>query len=128
MAAVLACGDRAALSHGSAAALWGFRPLRTGPIDIACPVDVSRSRPGIVSHRRRAEAEVVRHGIPVTSPVTTLLDLATQLPLLLLQSAIAEADRLDLVSPPALWEALPRLKRRRGTGPLRRALEPHTSS
>jgi len=49
---------------------------------------------------------MTRAGIPVTSPVLTLIDLATVLPERQLEHAINEGDRLDLVSPLALLAAL----------------------
>jgi hypothetical protein len=51
MAAVLACGPGAVLSHGSAAALWGIR-RPVARIDVTVPAHVTRSRPGISVHRR----------------------------------------------------------------------------
>ena len=47
-----------------------------------------------------------RHGIPVTHPVQTLIDLATELKPLRLERAVNEADKLDLVDPETLRRAL----------------------
>jgi hypothetical protein len=83
MAAVLACGPRAVLSHGSAAALWEIGRERSRLSEISLPSHVRRRRPGIVIHRRaRLDGSEVttRHGIPVTTPVCTLIDLASYLP------------------------------------------------
>src|SRR5205085_5767284 len=53
LAAVMACGRRAALNHMSAADLWGIRPLPRGPIEVSVPASV-RARPrGVVAHRRK---------------------------------------------------------------------------
>src|SRR4051812_28302134 len=52
MAAVLACGETAALSHGSAAAHWQIAKRRPGPIHVSVLVDC-RSRNGIKTHRRQ---------------------------------------------------------------------------
>jgi hypothetical protein len=52
MAAVLACGPFALLSHHSAAALLRIRKERPGPIDVVVPDHVARRRPGIRVHRR----------------------------------------------------------------------------
>ena len=79
MAAVLACGDGAVLSHRSAAVLWDLLPPADGPVDVTVPSQVGRGpRSGIRLHRclsltdgnmtRRAE-------IPVTTPVRTIADL-----------------------------------------------------
>src|SRR3954451_14626305 len=81
MAAVLACGPGAALSHASAAALWEIRPDRRGPLHVSVPVATYPRRPGIAVHRRIALAEsdlTRRHGIPVTTPLCTLVDLAAR--------------------------------------------------
>ena len=61
-----------------------------------------------------------------TSPVLTLVDLATLLSPRELEAAINEADRRDLVDPDALCAALERLPRHPGLGPLRRILAQHT--
>lgn len=85
MAAVLACGDGAALSHRSAAAFWGMLP-RSGPavgaggrIDVLVPYSAGgRRRTGVRIHRSRSllPGHVVRRdGIPVTSPARTIDDL-----------------------------------------------------
>jgi predicted transcriptional regulator of viral defense system len=60
MAAVLACGDRAVLSHRSAAALWGILPFgQTGLIDVTVRGDAGRRRRnGIRLHRSRVLSPV----------------------------------------------------------------------
>lgn len=58
LAAVLACGPDALLSHRSAAALWGIREPSPGPIEIAVPPHRRRRRPGI-RVRRLAEPAAV---------------------------------------------------------------------
>jgi very-short-patch-repair endonuclease len=70
------------------------------------------------------EARGSHQDIPVTTPVVTMLDLAASLSRRQLERAIAEADRLDLISPGELWEAIPRLAGRRGLPALRKALQP----
>src|SRR3954468_11249584 len=77
MAAVLSCGPRAVLSHTSAAALWGIAPERR--LEGSLPLPPDRRRRDLVVHRRR-ELRATRHrGIPVTTPIDTLIDLATML-------------------------------------------------
>jgi len=75
MAAVLACGPTAVLSHRSAAHLWGLISYH-GPIEVT--VANTRRRPGVIVHRNRlTEADVTRHwDIPVTTAARTLTDLA----------------------------------------------------
>jgi len=78
MAAVLACGPRAALSHASAGALWGVRPNAARRPDVSVPRS-GGERPGLRVHRARSLSpdEVTTHrGIPVTTPARTVLDLA----------------------------------------------------
>jgi hypothetical protein len=50
MAAVLAYGPSAVLSHRSAAALWGLRPDNRAKTDVSLPSRSARSRPGIDLH------------------------------------------------------------------------------
>jgi very-short-patch-repair endonuclease len=79
MAAVLACGFSAVLSHRSAAALWNLlRPIDE-PVEVSVPSQNGRKdRRGIHVHRRRSlspQAVTVRDLIPVTTPRQTIEDL-----------------------------------------------------
>jgi hypothetical protein len=77
MAAVLACGPGAVLSHRSAATLWGIDSRWRTPVEVTARG--ARSIAGVQVHRSRTlEApHIKRHlGIPVTSPARTVLDLA----------------------------------------------------
>ena len=79
MAALLACGDEAVLSHDSAAALWGVRAWPSRP-EVTAPRD--RRRPGIHTHRTETltRRDIRRHrNIRVTSPSRTILDIHTRL-------------------------------------------------
>lgn len=127
MAAVLAGGDGAVLSHRSAAALWGIARKLQG-IEISVPVSV-RSRPsGLVVHRRELrDADLaIRDGIPVTSVVCTLVDCARGLEDGPLERMVNEADRLDLVDPEALRSALRDYRGRPGVARLRGLLDRRT--
>jgi very-short-patch-repair endonuclease len=128
LAAVLACGPGAALSYGSAAALWGLSPRAEGVPEVTVPSGRSVRRPGIVVHRRavRPEEVVVRRGIPVTSPICTLVDIAVRLGASRLEAAVNEADKLDLAHPEALRAALEAMPRRPGVAALRRTLDRRT--
>ncbi|HEX6116115.1 MAG TPA: DUF559 domain-containing protein [Solirubrobacterales bacterium] len=109
MAAVLACGPGAFLSGPDAAALWGLVPSRRGAIHVSVRVRSGRRRPGITVHCRPAlSGDDITHRseIPATSPVRTLLDLATALPAPRLERVVGEADRLDLVDPETLRAAI----------------------
>jgi very-short-patch-repair endonuclease len=79
-------------------------------------------RPGIRIHRRPTLTPRdfdARAGIPVTSLVRTLLDLATQLDRARLERAINETDRLGLMDPETLFAALDAYPGVPGVGPLR---------
>jgi very-short-patch-repair endonuclease len=76
-AAVAACGEDAALSHSSAAELYGFLPARPGPIDVTVAGRNPGQRPGIRRHRSRTigpRDTRTRHRIRVTSPARTIVD------------------------------------------------------
>jgi hypothetical protein len=96
MAAVLACGKGAALSHFSAAVLWGM--LNDGGGAIHVTAAGRRRRPGLVLHEAGLSGEEVkkRAGIAVTAPARTLIDLADVAPRRTLERAIDEAEFLRL--------------------------------
>ncbi len=128
MAAVLGCGPGAALSHRSAAALFGIDLGREGvglPIEVSIPVPSDRRRPGVLVYRRpslRSADLTTRDGIPLTNPVVTLIDLAWLLSSHALERAVNEADKLGLVDEETLREELDRHAGRRGVAALRRLL------
>jgi very-short-patch-repair endonuclease len=130
MAAVLTCGPKAVLSHGSAAALWGIGELeRGGEIEISVPRSVVRSGAGIRIHRRAGLADrdlAERRGIPVTSLVLTFVDLAARLPGRRLEAMINQADKAGLIDPESLREGLERYSGRPGAARLRRTLDRRT--
>jgi very-short-patch-repair endonuclease len=127
MAAVLSCGPNAFLSHFSAAALWGiFREL--GAIEISV-LGAERRRPAITVHRRAALARAditTQAGIPVTSVIATLIDIATSLARNQLEAAIREADKRGYVDPEQLREALEYMPPRPGVARLRQTLDRRT--
>jgi very-short-patch-repair endonuclease len=129
MAAVLSCGPEAALSHESAAALWEIWPERRGEIEVSVPAGRFPRRPGIAIHRRAslsAEERTRRDGIPVTTPVCTLVDLATRLRRDQLEAAVNEADKRGLSDPETLRSAIDAMERRPGVPALRRMLDSRT--
>jgi hypothetical protein len=82
MAAVLACGEGAVLSHRSAAILWGLREGGGPRVEVTSRRRVGRTREGILVHWRPgldASDMTARDGIPCTSVARTLLDLAEAL-------------------------------------------------
>jgi hypothetical protein len=129
MTSVLSCGPAAALSHQSAAALWKIGPEKRGLHEVSVRVSSARRRPGVRVHRRPSLPDgdlVVRLGIPVTTPVRTLIDLALRFGRAPLERAINEADKYDLISPPALREALEAHAGERGVKRLRFVLDRRT--
>jgi very-short-patch-repair endonuclease len=111
MAAVLACGPDAALSYGSAAALWRIVPRWPTPTHVTAPRE--RDRPGIHVHRSHHIDTTVHHGIRVTTPARTLVDLADVLPAKALTRALNEAQVLRLTTPQELTTLLTRYPGRR---------------
>ena len=132
IAAVLTCGPRAVLSHSSAAALWLIRPSSNNRIHVSLPAGFSpRPRARIAIHRRPTLTanDITRHaGIPVTTPICTLIDLATSLDARALEAAVNEADKLGLTNPERLRVALTQRVRRPGVRQLRELLDQHTFS
>jgi very-short-patch-repair endonuclease len=129
MAAVLACGDDAALSHRSAAELWGIGKEWEGRIDVTIQRDSRITRRGIKVRRRPSlpEGSVVgRFGIPVTNPTQTLVDVATELKPLRLERAVNQADVHDLVDPETLRRSLDAYAGMPGAKTLRTMLDRHT--
>jgi very-short-patch-repair endonuclease/predicted transcriptional regulator of viral defense system len=100
MAAVLAAGPGAVLSHASAAALWGIRPTSATRIDVTVRSTAGRARrPGLRIHRTPTlrDDEVTEHqAIGVTTPARTLLDLASSLPRRALERALDQAESQEL--------------------------------
>jgi hypothetical protein len=100
MAAALAAGPGAALSHASAAAAWDLR-RPGGVIDVSVPTRGGRTgRQGMRLHRRGALtlADVTTlRGIPVTTPARTIVDLSHELKGRPLEHLIDLADQRGLV-------------------------------
>lgn len=122
MAAVLAGGPGAVLSHRPAGAEWGIRRWSGRPA-ITVPGDRRSTR--IEIHRSRLPTDEVTDcdGIPITTVPRTLLDLATVLDEHDLLTALGEAEKRQLSDPLSLPELLNRHRGERGTVRLRAALE-----
>ncbi|MEX1182870.1 MAG: DUF559 domain-containing protein [Gemmatimonadota bacterium] len=98
-------------------------------MDILEPGSVRRRLDGIRAHRTRrlaADEVVLLDGVPITSPARTILDLAGVVGPSELERAVAQADRLNLVSVPGLLTLLAAHPRHRGCGVLRNLLESET--
>jgi predicted transcriptional regulator of viral defense system len=133
LAAVLAAGPGAVLSHRDAAALHGVRPP---PQSVRVSVTTSghaRRIDGVWLAARRVLAEEERaevDGIPVTSVARTLVDLAPMLTAAQLASALGEADRRGLLDTTAVEVVARRMRTRHGQGHarLRAALDAHAEA
>jgi very-short-patch-repair endonuclease len=122
LAAVKACGPTAVLSHFSAAALYGL--VRWDDRYPQVTTTTTRAHRGIRVHRSsKLEARDItrRHGIPVTTPARTLIDLAATFNYRALRRAVREAQR-NLVTIPQILHTLDRLGPRPGIGNLTKIL------
>jgi hypothetical protein len=129
MAAVLAAGDGAVLSHSSAAALWRIGGERRGVVEVSLPSPCQHNRPGLRIYRRPSLQDrdtTAEHGIPVTTPIQTLIDLSLRLDRRGVERMINEADKYDLVHPPQLRRALDERVGEPGVALLRQILDRRT--
>jgi len=124
MAAVLASGPGAVLSHHSAAALWMLRSNSRERVDVTVP---HRSRSSDLIRRHISEVpgdeRTTEDGIPVTSVPRTIFDLAATEPADVAQSMLREAEHLELWDRLSLWDLLDRYPGKRGSRKVRSALE-----
>jgi very-short-patch-repair endonuclease len=124
LAAVLACGPQALLSHRAAGACLGLLQRRAGPVDVTAPRGC-KPKSGILVHRSRVIHPDDRHqvnGIPVTSVARTIVDLAGVLDERRLTAVLNEAEVLRLFDLIAIEQTLERLPSRRGGRRLRKVL------
>jgi hypothetical protein len=116
LAAVLACGEGAVLSHVSAAAHWGLLHSDATLMDVTTPAS-RRGGPKIRLHRSRSltACDTTRHqGIPITTVPRTLLDLAATIPAHRLERALAQAERLRLYDHRAIEDVIATANGHRG--------------
>ncbi len=122
MAAVLAYGARALLSHRSCAALAELVPSVPKLVDVLVPGVSARARPGIRVHRTSTLAPqdvTAIDGVPCTTVERTLLDLADVTDARGLERALNQADAQRILDHRALADLLARSPGRRGTCLLR---------
>lgn len=127
MAAVLASGPGAVISHRSAAALWDLLPERgdAAPVDVTVSGGDRGRRPGIRTHRvigLEADERAEMDGIPITAPGRTVIDLAGVVGSRELERAVARGARTGLVTRETLASLLRRHRGRPGTPALRALL------
>lgn len=128
MAAVLACGPETALSHRTAAGIVSILPpgQPKAPIDVIGPQSRRGPSSGVRLHRTdRLEPDEVthRHGLPLTSPARTILDLASCLGPYELERALARALKQEIVSCDSVETMLLRHRHREGRTTLRHLLD-----
>lgn len=116
MAAVLASGDGAVLSHRSATALWGIWGSGTGETHVTLPRK-TRSRRGVRRHFGALPKDevTVRDGIPVTSAARAVLDLAADKGEPAAEAALREMEYAGIYGPVSLPALLARYPRHPGT-------------
>lgn len=116
LAAVLAVGDRAALSHRDAAGLHGLRPSNRTRIDVSTTNERKPTAKIHVHGRRLLAARDVTNvqGIPVTTVARTLVDLAEVVAGDALRKALSEAERQGTLDVTGIEAAIGRLRGRRG--------------
>jgi very-short-patch-repair endonuclease len=124
LAAVLASGRGAVLSHWSAAALWMIRPGSRESIDVTAP-HKSRTWDGIRRHQKALPADevTIEDGIPVTTVPRTIFDLAASEPGDMVENLIREMEFRELRDRLSLWDLVERYPCRRGVRRVRLALE-----
>jgi predicted transcriptional regulator of viral defense system len=119
-AAVLACGPGAALSHGSAAKLWGMAHDWEWPLEVTARSKHTHRRLRVHRSRTLSEADVTEHfGIRVTSPARTVFDNARRLSDTLLTRAVNDLRGAHYLSLADLAELLDRHPPTRATKRLR---------
>jgi hypothetical protein len=124
MAAVLAAGSGATLSHAPVAHLLRVIRGAPPPPQVTVPTLGGRTRPGIVIHRVRALHPLdvsVYEGIPITTVPRTLVDLAPALTLEQLTRACHEAWVHHRTTPDQIEACIARNPRKPAVAQLRRA-------
>ncbi len=126
MAAVLACGPDAVLSHRSAAYLWGLVDSWEEPIDVTAPNRRGRSPDAVAAHRDGSLQPIDKttlYGIPCTSVARTVLDFAGVAQDWEVRKVIAQAEVLGIFDRLKMRALLRRSRRRRGVARLRLILD-----
>jgi very-short-patch-repair endonuclease len=120
LAAVLACGRGAALSHASAAALWGLVPDPAATVHVNVAGAKRRGRTGITLHRAElGEEDVTTHeGIPCTTLARTFVDVASTIDRDRLRRAIGLAEERGEFDLGAVRRQLARMRGQRGCAAL----------
>jgi very-short-patch-repair endonuclease len=125
MAAVLKFRGRGILSHRSAAAVWGLFPASSDEVTVTVTGNGAHSCPGLRVHRVKTfdpRHLRTRHGLPLSSPARTMIDLASEEADAELEEALAVARQRRLASDAEIRAAIEGTPGRRGLARLRRLL------
>jgi len=125
LAAVLACGRGALLSHAGAAELWRLVPGASRDHHVTVPTAGGRRQPGVIVHRRPDLDPAVatsRDGVPVTEAAQAILDTAATVGRRATEKMLDQAERQRLCDLDQVQAALSRNAGQRGAGVLRAAL------
>ncbi len=124
VAALLACGPEAVLSHASAAALWDLTP-DTATVHVNRFGAARATRPGVVVHGARLDPSELasREGIPCTTVARTLLDMAAIRPHRRVELAVDRAEELRVFDLGELRALLELRRGQRGTAVLSKVLD-----
>jgi Protein of unknown function (DUF559) len=124
MAAVLASGPEAVLSHRSATALWGIWGSGAGEAHVTVPRK-TRSQGSIHRHFGALPVDevTIRDGIPVTSAARSVLDLAADRGEAAAESALREVEYLGIYGPVSIATLLARHPHHRGASIVARCIK-----
>lgn len=124
MAAVLASGPDAVLSHWSAAHLWMIKPNSRSRIDVTV-AHRSRSSKPIRRHISEVpdDEQTVEEGIPVTTVPRTILDLAATVDTDTVENFLRESEFRQLSDRLSLPDLIARYPGKRGTRKVQAALD-----
>jgi hypothetical protein len=125
MVAIKSCGPETVLSHLSAAVLWGLWKREPRRVCLAVPRERNPRAAGVrVSRRSLPPRDMTKqHGIPVTTVIRTLIDLATILDRRELEDVINQADAKNLLRADVLRAELDRRVGQPGVPALRAILD-----
>lgn len=128
MAAALACGPDAVLSHRSAAALHDLRQWDGTKIEVTVPGRTRRTHPGLLVHTSTtlsAKDTTVVNSIPCTTIARTQLDMAEVVPRRVVERILDQADAMQVFDLLALQDQLARNSTRPGATVLESVLDEH---
>jgi very-short-patch-repair endonuclease len=117
MAALLACGPDAALSHRTAATLWGLRTEAPLPVDVTTSTAHGRKHARITTHRTRLHPldALVIDDLRVTTPSRTIVDMAATLEGRALREVVERAQDQRRFDPQDIEATIARAGRPPGT-------------